>query len=145
VAVDSPLGFGLALGPAVKPVLGLIQRFVVVGAVHRYAAGTGDFVSVEVPGRGTYILARRETGTAEAGDAYTVIPPLVAQVWASSIAASHEFLWPVLRNEGNGTVYDFDSDTEPSSVSYVFPYAPTEQPEPELNETELASDARLAR
>ncbi len=145
VAVDSYLGSGLFLAPAVQPVLTLMKRFGVVGGMRRFAAGAGDLYPVQTPA-GTYILIRRETGASDAGNAYTLVPPVVAQAWATSIAASHEFLWPVPRRESDRTVYDFDSSTEPSSVSYVFPYSPSAEPErePELSETELAAAASLA-
>ena len=129
-------GATLFLTPAVKPVLTLIERFKNVGGIRRYPVSGGDFYPVQTPA-GTYILIRRETGTEQAAEPYTVVPPVVSQAWALATAKSQTIMWPVARHENGETIYDFDSNSTPSRVLYTFPYRPSNTIEPELSGAEL--------
>jgi hypothetical protein len=145
IAVDSRrFGPALFLAPAVGPVEALLHRFKIIGGIHRYSVGGGDFYPVQTPGAGTYILIRRETGTGEVAEPYSVVPPVVAQAWALAIAKSQMFLWPVPRYENGETIYDFDSNSTPSRVLYSFPYHPSNTIEPELSDAELEVVANRA-
>jgi hypothetical protein len=143
IAVDSPLGSGLVLAPAVQPVLALIRQFKVVGAGKRRNVSSGDFIPVQTSA-GTFLLIRRETGSALATKAFTVIPPVVAQGWIDAVARSQQFLWPVPRHHSRATVYYFESNSQPSQVAYTFPYRPSGEVEPKLSEAELGAAASLA-
>jgi hypothetical protein len=145
IAVDSTrFGPALFLAPAVRPVLALVRRFRIVGGIHRFGAGSGQFYPVQTPA-GTYILIRRETGTERVATPYMVLPPVVAQAWSLAITRSQAFFWPVPKESGGRLVYDFYSDTVPSHVAYTFAYqSSSSMSEPELSETELQADAHLA-
>jgi hypothetical protein len=134
VAVDSRrFDAALFLAPAVKPVMALIERFKIVGGLHRYAVAGGDFYPVRTS-VGTYILIRRETGTEQAANPYLVVPSAVSQAWSLAVSRSEDFLWPMLRHENGKEIYDFYTDASPSRVAYSFPYQPSDTPEPELSE-----------
>jgi hypothetical protein len=144
VAVDSRrFDAALFLAPAVKPVMALIERFKILGGLHRYTVADGDFYPVQTP-VGTYILIRRETGTEQTANPYLVVPPTVAQAWSLAISRSAGFLWPRSRHEGGKEIYDFYTNASPSRVAYSFSYQPSDMPEPELSEAELQADANLA-
>jgi hypothetical protein len=145
IAVDSThFGPALFLAPAVRPVLALIRRFRIVGGIHRFGSGSGQFYPVQTP-IGTYILIRSETGSTErVATPYILVPPVVAQAWSLAMTRSQAFFWPVPKESEGRLVYDFYSNTASSHVAYTFAYQSSSTSEPELSETELQADANLA-
>jgi hypothetical protein len=135
VAVDSSRGPALFLAPAVRPVLSLIGQLGAVGGSRRFNVGTGQFYPVQTD-RGTYLLIRHETGTEQAAAPFEVIPPVVTQAWAATVAKAGRFLWP---RHGVGRIYYFDTGLSERAYTFV---DETNQREPELSEDELASLAR---
>ncbi len=143
IAVGSRYGSAIFLAPAVEPVMALIKRFGIVGGSRRFDAGTGDFYPVHTPA-GTFILIRREKGTGRSAGSYAIIPPAVAEAWVTAQAEVGEFLWPVPAYRGTEPVFDFDTDTIPSSVAYVLPAMSNNVSEPTISAGELQAVAERA-
>jgi hypothetical protein len=119
----------LFLAPAVKPVLGLINKFGAVGGIRRFAVDAGDFYPV-ITSDGTYILIRHETGTEQAAQPSTELPPAVADAFVGALRETQQWLWPSRPVTLYGVqIFRLEADKSSQVTRYTIEYpARTEPP-----------------